>query len=82
MLSLDAILGELYTKAVATNIPRESRAGVIVYFRKEGRALGEVTKYLVYNLRKRQEGGDTAKEYFRCTQQVRICSDCCCISTN
>ncbi|KAK2462691.1 hypothetical protein APHAL10511_005307 [Amanita phalloides] len=26
--------------------------GVVVYFRKEGRALGEVTKYLVYNLRK------------------------------
>jgi len=34
-----------------------------VYFRKEGRALGEVTKYLVYNMRKRQEGGDRAKEY-------------------
>ena len=31
-------------------------AGVIVYYRKEGRALGEVTKYLVYNMRKRQEG--------------------------
>ena len=37
--------------------------GVVVYFRKEGRALGEVTKYLVYNMRKRQEGGDKAKEY-------------------
>ncbi len=45
-------------------------AGVIIYFRKEGRALGEVTKYLVYNLRKRQEGGDRAEEYFNCTQQV------------
>ena len=32
-----------------------------MYFRKEGRALGEVTKYLVYNMRKRQEGGDKAK---------------------
>src|SRR5580693_7834436 len=32
--------------------------GVIVYNRKEGRALGEVTKFLVYNARKRQEGGD------------------------
>lgn len=40
-------------------------AGVIVYFRKEGRALGEVTKYLVYNLRKRQEGGDSASQYFK-----------------
>ena len=39
--------------------------GVVVYFRKEGRALGEVTKYLVYNMRKRQEGGDKAKEYER-----------------
>jgi GTP cyclohydrolase II len=39
--------------------------GVVVYFRKEGRALGEVTKYLVYNLRKR--GGDSADKYFRAT---------------
>ena len=46
---------------------QEGGAGVIVYFRKEGRALGEVTKYLVYNLRKRQEGGDKASEYFSCT---------------
>lgn len=45
-------------------------AGVIVYFRKEGRALGEVTKYLVYNRRKRQEGGDSAAEYFNCTSHV------------
>lgn len=45
-------------------------AGVVVYFRKEGRALGEVTKYLVYNARKRQEGGDKASEYFNCTQTV------------
>lgn len=49
---------------------QEGGAGVIVYFRKEGRALGEVTKYLVYNLRKRQEGGDKASEYFSCTKQV------------
>lgn len=45
-------------------------AGVIIYFRKEGRALGEVTKYLVYNARKRQEGGDTAANYFRRTECV------------
>ncbi|VDC00421.1 unnamed protein product [Peniophora sp. CBMAI 1063] len=42
--------------------------GVVVYFRKEGRALGEVTKYLVYNLRKR--GGDSADKYFRATELV------------
>lgn len=44
--------------------------GVIVYFRKEGRALGEVTKYLVYNARKRAEGGDTASAYFERTENV------------
>jgi GTP cyclohydrolase II len=49
---------------------RGCSAGIIIYFRKEGRALGEVTKYLVYNRRKRQEGGDTAAEYFNCTQHV------------
>ena len=27
-------------------------SGVVIYFRKEGRALGEVTKYLVYNARR------------------------------
>jgi GTP cyclohydrolase II len=45
-------------------------AGVIVYLRKEGRALGEVTKFLVYNARKRQEGGDRADAYFARTECV------------
>ncbi|MFT5114381.1 MAG: GTP cyclohydrolase II [Parasphingorhabdus sp.] len=45
-------------------------AGLIVYNRKEGRALGEVTKFLVYNARKRQEGGDTAEHYFERTECV------------
>src|SRR5262249_18716933 len=44
--------------------------GVIVYNRKEGRALGEVTKFLVYNARKRQEGGDAASAYFERTECV------------
>lgn len=44
--------------------------GVIVYYRKEGRALGEVTKFLVYNARKRQEGGDSAATYFHRTECV------------
>ncbi|KAI0771226.1 GTP cyclohydrolase N terminal-domain-containing protein [Trametes elegans] len=42
--------------------------GLVVYFRKEGRALGEVTKYLVYNLRKR--GGDSADKYFKATELI------------
>ncbi len=44
--------------------------GIIVYNRKEGRALGEVTKFLVYNARKRQEGGDAAAAYFERTECV------------
>jgi GTP cyclohydrolase II len=44
--------------------------GIIVYNRKEGRALGEVTKFLVYNARKRQQGGDRAAAYFERTECV------------
>lgn len=43
-------------------------SGVVIYFRKEGRALGEVTKYLVYNARKR--GADRASEYFARTENI------------
>ena len=41
-----------------------------MYFRKEGRALGEVTKFLVYNARKRAAGGDSAASYFARTECV------------
>ena len=44
--------------------------GVIVYNRKEGRALGEVTKFLVYNARKRHNNGDAAAAYFERTECV------------
>ncbi|PTB63584.1 hypothetical protein BBK36DRAFT_1144054 [Trichoderma citrinoviride] len=43
-------------------------SGVVIYFRKEGRALGEVTKYLVYNARKR--GEDRASDYFMRTENI------------
>jgi GTP cyclohydrolase II len=49
---------------------QQGGVGLIVYFRKEGRALGEVTKYLVYNARKRAEGGDTAANYFLRTENI------------
>lgn len=55
---------------VCIQTAQEGGAGVIVYFRKEGRALGEVTKFLVYNARKRQEGGDRADAYFTRTECV------------
>ncbi|HEY9646889.1 MAG TPA: GTP cyclohydrolase II [Chroococcidiopsis sp.] len=55
---------------VCVQTAQEGGAGVIVYCRKEGRALGEVTKFLVYNARKRQEGGDRADAYFLRTECV------------
>ncbi|MBX9702636.1 MAG: hypothetical protein K2X39_00650, partial [Silvanigrellaceae bacterium] len=54
---------------------QEGGVGVIVYFRKEGRALGEVTKFLVYNARKRQKGGDSAATYFHRTECVAGAQD-------
>jgi len=53
-----------------TREAQEGGLGIIVYNRKEGRALGEVTKFLVYNARKRQEGGDAASTYFERTECV------------
>ncbi|MCS6813182.1 MAG: GTP cyclohydrolase II [Cyanobacteria bacterium] len=55
---------------VCIQTAQEGGVGVIVYCRKEGRALGEVTKFLVYNARKRQEGGDRADAYFLRTECV------------
>jgi GTP cyclohydrolase II len=49
---------------------QQGGVGLIVYSRKEGRALGEVTKFLVYNARKRQQGGDRADRYFLRTECV------------
>jgi GTP cyclohydrolase II len=49
---------------------RQGGVGLVAYSRKEGRALGEVTKFLVYNARKRQQGGDTADKYFTRTECV------------
>lgn len=60
------------THAIEECIRGAQRGGVglVAYSRKEGRALGEVTKFLVYNARKRQEGGDTADRYFLRTECV------------
>jgi GTP cyclohydrolase II len=49
---------------------QQGGVGLIAYSRKEGRALGEVTKFLVYNARKRQLGGDSADKYFLRTECV------------
>jgi len=60
------------THAIEECIQASQRGGVglVSYSRKEGRALGEVTKFLVYNARKRQVGGDTADQYFARTECV------------
>ena len=60
---------------VCIETAQQGGVGVIVYNRKEGRALGEVTKFLVYNARKRQEGGDRAESYFRRTECVAGVAD-------
>jgi GTP cyclohydrolase II len=54
----------------AVRTAQRGGVGIIAYYRKEGRALGEVTKFLVYNARKRQEGGDLATTYFHRTECV------------
>ncbi len=60
------------THAIEECIQGAQRGGVglVSYSRKEGRALGEVTKFLVYNARKRQVGGDTPDQYFARTECV------------
>ncbi|KKW44084.1 MAG: GTP cyclohydrolase [Parcubacteria group bacterium GW2011_GWA2_56_21] len=55
---------------VCIEMAQKGGVGLIVYNRKEGRALGEVIKLLVYNARKRQEGGDTAANYFLRTECI------------
>jgi GTP cyclohydrolase II len=55
---------------VCIDMAQQGGLGVIVYNRKEGRALGEVTKFLVYNARKRAVGGDRADAYFQRTECV------------
>ncbi|MCJ1392355.1 Uracil-regulated protein 1 [Xylographa bjoerkii] len=58
----------IYGVEEAVKEAQNGGSGVVIYFRKEGRALGEVTKYLVYNARKR--GTDRASEYFQRTENI------------
>ncbi|GAA5907167.1 uncharacterized protein JCM6883_006166 [Sporobolomyces salmoneus] len=58
----------IYGIEEAVKCAQRGGVGLVVYFRKEGRALGEVLKYLVYNARKR--GGDNAADYFRRTESI------------
>lgn len=53
--------------------------GIITYNRKEGRALGEVVKYLVYNARRADSSGDRAESYISRTEDVAGASDMRCL---
>lgn len=44
--------------------------GIVIYYRKEGRSLGEVIKFRVYNARENQTGGDAAEKYFHQTESI------------
>ena len=44
--------------------------GLVIYFRKEGRSLGEVIKFRVYNARSNQAGGDRPENYFHHTESI------------
>jgi len=55
---------------ICVEMAQAGGVGLVVYNRKEGRALGEVTKFLVYNARKRQPAGDRPETYFKRTECV------------
>jgi len=55
---------------ICIQMAQQGGVGLVVYNRKEGRALGEVTKFLVYNARKRQKGGDRPSAYFKRTECI------------
>ncbi|KAL9102931.1 MAG: hypothetical protein Q9163_001957, partial [Psora crenata] len=56
---------------------QQGGSGVVIYFRKEGRALGEVTKYLVYNARKRSadRGCNSLYHFERVLTEIRGASE-------
>ena len=60
----------IFALQAAVQCAQRGGVGLIIYFRKEGRSLGEVTKFRVYNARKRQQGGDTAANYFKQTEGI------------
>eukprot|EP00928_Gymnodinium_smaydae_P031094 TRINITY_DN22943_c0_g2_i1.p1 TRINITY_DN22943_c0_g2~~TRINITY_DN22943_c0_g2_i1.p1 ORF type:complete len:536 (+),score=113.55 TRINITY_DN22943_c0_g2_i1:418-2025(+) len=55
---------------MAIECAQRGGVGVVVYFRKEGRSLGEVIKFRVYNARINQSGGDAAETYFHHTEAI------------
>jgi GTP cyclohydrolase II len=54
----------------AVKCAQRGGVGVLVYYRKEGRSLGEVIKFRVYNARINQDGGDRPEMYFHHTEAI------------
>mmetsp|Transcript_5393 Transcript_5393/g.16094 ORF Transcript_5393/g.16094 Transcript_5393/m.16094 type:complete len:793 (+) Transcript_5393:93-2471(+) len=60
----------VYAIQGAVEAAQRGGCGLIAYFRKEGRAFGEVTKFRVYNMRRYQQGGDRPEMYFKMTEKI------------
>lgn len=60
----------IFALRMAVETAQRGGVGVVVYFRKEGRSLGEVIKFRVYNARINQEGGDRSDQYFQQTETI------------
>lgn len=51
-------------------VAQNGGVGLVIYYRKEGRSLGEVVKFRVYNARENQTGGDSSEQYFHHTESI------------
>jgi GTP cyclohydrolase II len=65
----------IYSIEKCVETAQNGGVGIIAYFRKEGRALGEVIKFRVYNERNNQEGGDVPEKYFQHTKNIAGVTD-------
>eukprot|EP00933_Yihiella_yeosuensis_P029031 TRINITY_DN22766_c0_g1_i1.p1 TRINITY_DN22766_c0_g1~~TRINITY_DN22766_c0_g1_i1.p1 ORF type:complete len:839 (+),score=195.71 TRINITY_DN22766_c0_g1_i1:49-2517(+) len=60
----------IFAMRQAIECAQRGGVGVVIYYRKEGRSLGEVIKFRVYNARTNQEGGDRPETYFGMTEEI------------
>ncbi len=61
---------------ICIDMAQKGGVGVVIYNRKEGRALGEVTKFLVYNARKRQPAAIRRRNTSTAPNASRACRTC------
>eukprot|EP00913_Durusdinium_trenchii_P011125 g10447.t1 len=60
----------LFAIEEAVKCAQRGGVGIVIYYRKEGRSLGEVIKFRVYNARVNQDGGDRPEMYFHHTEAI------------